>query len=85
MLWDEFLTLLSGLNDKTPLGRVVAIRAERDPEAIRKFSRDERRIRSEWAEWKSQQRASAPKISRESYKAAMEQIQAAFKSMAGGG
>ena len=85
MLWDEFCTLLAGLNDKTPLGRVVSIRAERDPEIIRKFSRDERRIRSEWAEWKSRQRASAPKISRESYKAAMEQIQAAFKSMAGGG
>lgn len=48
MSWDEFATLLSGLNTETPLGRTVAIRSEKDKEKIKNFSPEERRIRNEW-------------------------------------
>lgn len=49
MSWDEFTTLLSGLNADTPLGHVVSIRSEKDKERIKNFSQEEKRIRNEWA------------------------------------
>lgn len=48
MSWDEFSTLLSGLNVETPLGHIVSIRAETDRERIKRFSPAERKIRSDW-------------------------------------
>ena len=49
----EFLSLLSGLAGETPLGRVVAIRMEKDPNVIKKFGDWERRVRAEWAQFKA--------------------------------
>lgn len=48
MQWDEFMTLLSGLNGETPLGNVVRIRSEKDRKVINKFSKSERAIYNEW-------------------------------------
>jgi len=48
------MSLLSGLSADTPLGRVVAIRMEKDPKIIKKFGEWEKRIRSDWARFKSQ-------------------------------
>lgn len=48
MLWDEFSTLLSGLNGDTPLGYLVRIRGEKDPKVKKKFTKDERKIYNEW-------------------------------------
>lgn len=48
MSWDEFCTLLAGLNGDTSLGRIVAIRAEDDPDELKKFTKEQRRIRNEW-------------------------------------
>lgn len=47
--WDEFCTYLSGLNEKTPLGKIVAIRSEKDPKIIKEMTEDQKRIRREWA------------------------------------
>jgi len=49
----EFMSLLSGLAGETPLGRVVAIRMEKDPKIIKKFRDWERRVRAEWAQFKA--------------------------------
>ena len=49
MSWDEFATLLSGINGETPLGHIVSIRSEKDPERLKRFTPEERRIRNEWA------------------------------------
>jgi acyl carrier protein phosphodiesterase len=46
--WDEFITYLSGLDDKTPLGRIVAIRSEKDPKIIKNMSPEQKAIRSKW-------------------------------------
>lgn len=46
--WDEFLNLLGGLLPETPLGRVVAIRKENDPEVLKKFTPEQKKIRNEW-------------------------------------
>ena len=48
MSWYEFSYLLEGLSGDTPLGRIIAIRAENDPEVLKGFSAHERRIRSEY-------------------------------------
>ena len=78
--WDEFTTLLGGINGDTPLGRVVSIRAETDPETIKRFSQSEKKIRNEW-------RRSHRKIitDKQEYEAAMEGFLTMFKSIAKGG
>lgn len=48
MSWDEFTTLLGGLNGETPLGHIVSIRSEKNPERIKQFTAAEKRIRNEW-------------------------------------
>lgn len=48
MRWDEFKDLLSGLSGDTALGRIVQIRAENDPERLKHFSTEQKRIRNEW-------------------------------------
>ena len=44
----EWARLVSGLMDDTPLGRVVAVRSESDPERIKQFSPWQRQIRTDW-------------------------------------
>lgn len=46
--WDEFKALLAGIDPETPLGRIVAIRAETDKNAIKNFNKDQKRIYNEW-------------------------------------
>lgn len=48
MSWSEFCSLLSGLMADTPLGQVVAIRAEKDMKVIKKFSKEQKRIFDQW-------------------------------------
>lgn len=48
MDWDEFATLLSGLNSETPLGAIIRIRSEKDRKRIKDFSKEERKIYNEW-------------------------------------
>ena len=48
MSYAEFCSLLSGIMYDTPLGQVVSVRAEKDPKVIKKFTREQKRIRSEW-------------------------------------
>ena len=46
--WAEFYRLLSGIMPETPLGRVVGVRAEKDREKLRNFSKHEKNIQTEW-------------------------------------
>jgi hypothetical protein len=48
MTWGEFCGLLRGLTPETPLGRIAAIRGEKDPARIRTFSAREKKIRADW-------------------------------------
>lgn len=48
MLWDEFSTLLAGLNGETPLGYLVRIRGEKDPKKRKQFTKAEQKIYSDW-------------------------------------
>lgn len=48
MSWQEFSYLLSGLSGETPLGRIIGIRAENDPEELKHFTEDMKKIRNEY-------------------------------------
>lgn len=48
MPWSEFCTLVAGLMHDTPLGSIVAIRAEKDPKTIKSFSAEQKRIYNAW-------------------------------------
>lgn len=48
MSWGEFITLLGGLNSKTPLGQIIAIRSENDKDILKHFTKEQHRIRNEW-------------------------------------
>lgn len=48
MAWDEFITLLAGINGDTPLGRIVSIRAENNPDRLKQFTAAEKKIRNDW-------------------------------------
>lgn len=44
----EFNQLLTGIGEKTALGKVVSIRAEKDSNVLKNMSKNEKRIRSDW-------------------------------------
>ena len=48
MSWKELAILLGGLGPDTPLSRVVAIRSEKDPKAVREMTPEQKKIRNEW-------------------------------------
>lgn len=77
--WGEFIALLEGIMPETPLGQVVSIRAEEDPEVIKCFNDEQRRVRDEW---RSRRAMSMPE---EEYDKAMAQFSALFRGMVKGG
>lgn len=48
MTWDEFSTLLAGILPETPLGYIVSIRSENDPEKLKHFTKEQKQIRTKW-------------------------------------
>ena len=77
--WDEFRSLLAGLDPETPLGRVVAIRSETDDNVIKHFTTDQRRIYDNWR--KHQMERMTP----EAYDREMEGLERMFAALCGGG
>lgn len=74
--WGELISDIAGLKGDTPLGNIVRIRKEKDPEVLKKFTPEEIKIRNEWLN------KTASQISEENYEQAMESIKNMFKTMA---
>lgn len=70
--WDEFCTYLAGLNEKTALGKIVAIRSEKDPKIIKEMTAEQKRIRKEW------EKRSSEKYSEEEIEKIMLAMSAGF-------
>ena len=77
--WDEFRSLLAGIAPETPLGRVVAIRAETDKNVIKNFTRDQKRIYDGWRNRK------AESMTPETYEQQMQYLEQMMASLCGGG
>ena len=77
MKWREFTALVAGLDHKTPLGRVVSIRAEDDPARLKAYTPTMRRIRSEWRIRRARQ------MPRENVDAFLMSMKQAFLSLGG--
>ena len=78
MSWREFSYLLSGLNYKTPLGNIIAIRSEKDPDRLKDFTADQKRIRNEYL------RKAAKTKSKKEVTSAIENFKNMFIGLAGG-
>lgn len=78
MKWKEFAAYMSGLDGKTPLGRIVSIRSESDPEMLKQFTPEQRRIRADWRLKKTKQ------MPKQDLAAVYDMFKNAFISMAGG-
>lgn len=52
----DWLLLVSGLMEDTPLGRIVLIRKEEDKERLKCFTKYEHRIRNEWRNFRAEQK-----------------------------
>lgn len=79
MKWGEFRDLLVGLGPDTTLGRIVAIRAEEDKEILKNFTKEQKRIRSEW------RNRHAKSVPQRDMMKMLEELKTAFIQMAGGG
>ena len=48
MGWREFSYMLQGLSGDTPLGRMIAIRAENSPDRLKLFTPEQHKLRNEY-------------------------------------
>lgn len=78
MKWSEFSALLVGIGPDTPLGRIVAIRAEDDTEVLKNFTKEQNRIRNEWLSKR------AKMVSKKEMEHVLDGFKNAFIAMAGG-
>ena len=74
MSWGEFVTLLCGLNEFTPLGSIVRVRLETDSKVIKSFNASQRKIHNDWKKKK------LAKMSEEEIKESYKAISEAFLS-----
>ncbi len=78
MKWNEFCTLVAGLMPDTPLGSVIAIRAEKDQKVIKGFTPEQRRIYREWRNKQAQN-----KLDSGNYDADMKRLRDMFAAAFG--
>lgn len=74
--------MVSGLMDDTPLGRVVAVRSEKDREIIRHMNNWQKQLRADWAAFRASNR---PPIDETEVKKQMAALEQMLAGMFGGG
>lgn len=77
MKWREFRAYVSGLDSTSPLGRIISIRAETDPERLKQFTPEMRKVRNKWL---TRRARAKPQKDVDAFLSAMQD---AFRSMAG--
>ena len=78
MSYEEFVSLLSGIMPETPLGRVVSIRSEKDRNVIKNFTKEQKRIRSEWQMRQAEKRKKDTKAYADYWSRMQEELKNAF-------
>jgi len=57
--YSEWLLLVSGIMEDTPLGQVVLIRSENDKKRLKHFTQHEHHIRNQWQNFRARQKLEA--------------------------
>ena len=73
---DKFFILLAGLLPDTPLGNIIQIRSETDPDIIKHMSPGQKKIRDEWLVKRRKERYES--MSEEEQLAQLEELQRAL-------
>jgi predicted phage gp36 major capsid-like protein len=61
---------------ETPLGKIVSIRAEKDPKTLKNFTKEQRKIRNDWMRRQFDVNRASP----EQIKKSIEELQALARS-----
>lgn len=80
--YSDWAKMVSGLMDDTPLGRVVAVRSEKDREMIRHMNKWQKQIRADWAAFRA---SSRPQVEAAEAKKQMAALENMLASLFGGG
>nr|DAM55378.1 MAG TPA: hypothetical protein [Bacteriophage sp.] len=75
--------MVSGLMDDTPLGRVVAVRSEKDREMIRHMNKWQKQIRADWTAFRAA--SNRPQVDEVEAKKQMAALEKMLASMFEGG
>jgi len=81
MPWNEFCNYLSGLTEDTPLAKIVSIRSETDKEKLKHFTKEQRKIRSDW----HSKKAKKVDTSSKSYEEVINDFKKMFQNLSKGG
>lgn len=77
--YSDWVSLVAGIMENTPLGQTVLIRKENDRERLKHFSKHERNIRNEWRNFRAGQKRDSQ--SPQDVNHAMEMFENMFREM----
>ncbi len=78
MPWSEFTNLVTGLLPETPLGAIIRIRSEDDPNMLKQFNRDQIEIRNKWRERQALKQLDNPDVLEKSMDNLSKMLQSMF-------
>ena len=78
MPWPEFSNLVTGLLPETPLGAIIKIRSEDDPDVLKRFTRDQMEIRNKWRDRQALQQLDNPEILKQSMDSLSKMLESMF-------
>lgn len=81
--YSDWAKMVSGLMEDTPLGRIVQIRSETDRDTLKRFTPEQRKIRSDWQRFRAEQVMRDPN-SRMEYARQMQALERSFAVAFGG-
>jgi hypothetical protein len=79
MPWSEFTSLITGLLPETPLGAVIKIRSEDDPDMLKRFNKDQLDMRNKWRDKQAFKQLDNPEVLKQS----MDNLSTMIKDMFG--
>lgn len=80
--YSDWAKMVSGLMDDTPLGRIVAVRSEKDREMIRHMNKWQKQIRADWTAFRA---SSRPQVEAAEAKKQMAALENMLAGLFGGG
>lgn len=81
--YSDWAQMVSGLMDDTPLGQVVRIRMENNPDVTKNFTPAQRQIKNDWAQFLANKARKDP-VYAETQERKMEELERAIAALFGG-